>query len=63
VALPTLEQPYMCLPDGILPGRRSEVYRQNLPATGLTGVDAEAPRQLPLRAVGPEKVPTNWRLP
>jgi hypothetical protein len=37
VALPTLEQPYVCLPDGILPGRRSEVYRRNLPATDLTG--------------------------
>jgi hypothetical protein len=35
VALPTLEQPYVRLPDGIMPGRRSEVYRRNLPPTGL----------------------------
>jgi hypothetical protein len=57
--LPTLEQPYVRLPDGILLGRRSEVYRRNFPAigltgypTGLTGVDVEALRQLPLHAVG-----------
>jgi hypothetical protein len=43
VALPTLEQPYVRLSDGILPERRLEVYRRNLPATGLTGLDAEAP--------------------
>jgi hypothetical protein len=55
VALPTLEQPYVCLPDGILPGRRSEVYRRNSPSDRSdrsTDVDAEALRQLPLRVVG-----------
>jgi hypothetical protein len=32
VALPTLEQPYVRRLDGILPGRRSEVFRRFTPA-------------------------------
>jgi hypothetical protein len=31
-ALPILEQPYVRLPDGMLPGRRSEVFRRFTPA-------------------------------
>jgi hypothetical protein len=42
VALPTLEQPYVHLLDAILPGRHSDSTTGILPATGLTGVDAEA---------------------
>jgi hypothetical protein len=37
VAFLTLEQPYMRRPDGILPGRRSEVFRRFTPGKGLTG--------------------------
>jgi hypothetical protein len=44
VALPTLELPYVRLPDGILPGRRSKVYRRNLPATSLTGLPHRSDR-------------------
>jgi hypothetical protein len=67
VTLPILEQPYVRRPDGILPGRRSEVFRRFTPGKGLTGDTHRSDRCLRRGAtaspsvfvVGRTLVPTN----
>jgi hypothetical protein len=67
---PSLGQPCVRRPDGILPGRRSLVSRRIFPATpvlsvthtGPTGTAWRRSKELLRVLVGPEKVPTNWRL-